>query len=194
MESYFHTFSSKINNQFHPVQYSVKVVVPCSGECMSRLHASTTVGHDTPSSTKYSSLGRDTHYSIEKEAIRLIKFQRPIDHNRAICLDYSEKYLASDSYIHIWKLPRHYLQLHIFYCSLKRYLEHCEDYDSTYPVHIAYFHFCRAISIDDTSSPTKCSSVGCDTNYSIEKEAIRLIKFQRPIDHNRAICLELLLS
>jgi hypothetical protein len=52
------------------------------------------VGHDTPSSTQYSSVGHDTHYSIDKEAIRLIKFQRPIDHNRAICLDYSEKYLA----------------------------------------------------------------------------------------------------
>ena len=53
------------------------------------------VGHDTPSSTQgYSSVGHDTHYSIDKEAIRLIKFQRPIDHNRAICLDYSEQYLA----------------------------------------------------------------------------------------------------
>ena len=52
------------------------------------------LGHDTSSPTKCSSVGCDTNYSIEKEAIRLIKFQRPIDHNRAICLDYSEKYLA----------------------------------------------------------------------------------------------------
>ena len=52
------------------------------------------VGHDTPSSTQYSSVDHDTQYSVDKEAIRLIKFQRPIDHNRAICLDYSEQYLA----------------------------------------------------------------------------------------------------
>ena len=52
------------------------------------------VGHDTPSSTQYSSVGHDTHYSIDKEAIQLIKFKRPIDHNRAICLDYSQQYLA----------------------------------------------------------------------------------------------------
>ena len=58
------------------------------------------VGHDTPSSTQYSSVGHDTHYSIDKEAIRLIKFQRPIDHNRAICLDYSDQYLALSQVIH----------------------------------------------------------------------------------------------
>jgi hypothetical protein len=59
------------------------------------------VGHDTPSSTQgYSSVGHDTHYSTDKEAIRLIKFQRPIDHNRAICLDYSEQYLALSQVIH----------------------------------------------------------------------------------------------
>jgi len=53
-----------------------------------------TVGHDTPSSSHSSSVGHVTQYSIDDEAIRLIKFQRPIDHNRAICLDYSEQYLA----------------------------------------------------------------------------------------------------
>ena len=52
------------------------------------------VGHDTPSSTQYSSVDHDTQYSIDDEAIRLIKFERPIDHNRAICLDYSEQYHA----------------------------------------------------------------------------------------------------
>ena len=52
------------------------------------------VGHDTPSSTQYSSVGHDTQYSIDDEAIRLIKFQRPIDHNRAICLDFLVQYLA----------------------------------------------------------------------------------------------------
>jgi hypothetical protein len=68
---------------------------------------SPTVGHDTPSSsqssfvdqntpssTQYSSVGHDKQYSIDDESIRLIKFQRPIDHNRAICLDDSEQHLA----------------------------------------------------------------------------------------------------
>jgi hypothetical protein len=67
---------------------------PTVGHDTSSSSQSSCVGHDTSSPTKCSSVGCDTNYSIEKEAIRLIKFQRPIDHNRAICLDSSEKYLA----------------------------------------------------------------------------------------------------
>ena len=55
---------------------------------------SSSVSHDTTPSSQSSSVCHAMQYSIDDEAIRLIKFQRPIDHNRAICLDYSEQYLA----------------------------------------------------------------------------------------------------